>query len=120
MLEFIINYWYVIVAAMAITAVSVVLVIRFVKTPSAEQLKQIRKWLLYAVTEAEKMFGSKSGQLKLRYVYDQFVSKFPWLAKIVSFDLFSKLVDEALEEMRNMLDTNDTIAEYVVGKEYTP
>lgn len=114
-MEFIMEYWYIILAALAAIAVGVVLAVRFFKQPSSEQLTKVREWLLFAVTEAEAMFGSNSGQIKLRYVYDLFVGKFPWLAKLVSFEFFSKLVDDALDEMREMLDTNDAIAEYVNG-----
>jgi hypothetical protein len=114
-MEFIMDYWYIILATMAIVTVGVVFVVRFAKLPSDKQLEQVREWLLFAVIEAEKMFGSHSGKLKLRYVYDLFVGKFPWLAKIISFELFSDLVDDALEEMRELLNKNDTVAEYVAG-----
>lgn len=119
-MEFIMEYWYIILAALAVIAVGVVLAVRFFKQPSSEQLAKVREWLLFAVTEAEAMFGSNSGQIKLRYVYDLFVSKFPWLAKLVSFEFFSKLVDDALDEMRELLDTNDAIAEFVNGEPSKP
>lgn len=112
-MEFIINYWYIILAALAVITAGVVFAVRFAKQPSDEQLAKVRKWLLFAVCEAEKLFGSNTGQIKLRYVYDLFVSKFPWMAKIVSFEFFSRLVDDALEEMRELLDQNDAVAEYV-------
>lgn len=50
-----------------------------------------------------------------RQVYDLFVQRFPWLAKAVSFELFSSLVDEALEEMREMLDNNQAVKAFVEG-----
>ena len=112
-MEFLINYWYIILAAVAVVSVTVMFVVRFTKTPSDKQLSQVREWLLFAVTEAEKMFGSHSGKIKLRYVYDLFISKFPWLAKLVSFELFSKLVDDALVEMHELLEKNVAVAEYV-------
>lgn len=52
---------------------------------------------------------------KLRQVYDLFVTRFPWLAKMISFDMFSGLVDEALEEMRSMLDSNQAVKAFVEG-----
>lgn len=114
-MEFIIDYWYIILAAMVAITVCVVFAVRFAKKPSDEQLSKVREWLLIAVIEAEKMFGSNSGKVKLRYVYDLFVGKFPWVAKVISFELFSDLVDDALEEMRELLDKNDAVAEYVAG-----
>lgn len=78
-------------------------------------LNKIKQWLLWAVTEAEKEFGSGTGQLKLAKVYDMFVTRFPKLQVIVPFSLFSKLVDEALEIMKNMLK-NDKIKAVVEQK----
>lgn len=112
-MELIIDYWYIILAAMMAVAVCIVYAVRFRQKSSAEQLDKVREWLLFAVCEAEKLFGSNTGQIKLRYVYDLFVSKFPWMAEIVSFEFFSRLVDDALEEMREMLDRNEAVAEYV-------
>ena len=79
------------------------------------QLHKVREWLLYAVTMAEKELGSGTGKLKLRYVYDLFLTKFPWLARFVTFEMFSELVDKALEEMRPMLEQNEKVSELVNG-----
>ena len=115
-MEFIVENWPVIVAAVAVVAVAAVAVIRFVGLPTAEQLTKVREWLLWAVTEAEKSLGGGTGQLKLRQVYDLFVARFPWLARLVSFSLFSAMVDDALDELREMLDTNEAVKEFVEGQ----
>lgn len=83
-MEFIINNWYIIVAGIAVLAVAGVAVYRYFGLPSDTQLAKVREWLLWAVTEAEKELGGGTGKLKLRQVYDLFVTRFPWLAKIVS------------------------------------
>ena len=77
--------------------------------PREDQIKAIKEWLLFAVTEAEKVLGSGTGKLKLRYVYDAFITKFPWAAKVVPFVRFSTWVDEVLIDMRKMLETNTAI-----------
>ena len=64
---------------------------------------------------AEKELGSGTGKLKLRQVYDMFTARFPWLAKIITFDKFSEMVDEALVTMNELLDSNEAIHEYVDG-----
>lgn len=115
-MEFILENWPVIVAVIAVVAVAAVAVVRFVGLPTAEQLAKVREWLLWAVTEAEKDLGGGTGKLKLRQVYDLFVTRFPWLAKLVSFELFSDMVDEALEQMREMLDTNEAVKAFVEGE----
>lgn len=75
--------------------------------------ERAKEWLLGAVTEAEKQLGSKTGKLKLRFVYDMFIAKFPIFSKIISFQGFSDLVDEVLVEMRKAINTNQAIFDYV-------
>ena len=87
--------------------------VMFAKLPKEEQIKNVKAWLLYAVTEAEKELGSKTGALKLRLVYDRAVEKFTWLSTAVTFETFSGWVDEALEEMKKMLRDNTAVANYV-------
>ena len=43
------------------------------------------------------------------------MTRFPWLAKVVPFELFSDMVDDALEEMREMLKTNQAVKQLVNG-----
>ena len=108
--------WYVIVSAVACIAVIVAGVIKFVKEPRETQIKNLKEWLKYAVTEAEKALGSGTGQLKLRYVYDMATSKFAFL-KFITFDKFSEWVDEALEWLENQLESNTAIQKHVDGEE---
>ena len=107
--------WFIIVAAVAGAGVAGYAIYAFVKRPSTEQLKKVKEWLLYAVTKAEQELGSGTGKIKLRYVYDMFVARFSWLAKIISFESFSLLVDEALEEMKKILETNTAVQTLVSG-----
>ena len=114
-MDFIIENWYIILAFLAVIVVAIVVAVRFFGQPTSAQLAKVREWLLWAVTEAEKDLGGGTGKLKLRQVYDLFVTRFPWLAKIVSFELFSGMVDDALEEMREMLAQNKAVKELVEG-----
>ena len=109
-MEWLINNWYVIAAIVAGLAVIVAGIIAFLKLPLATQKEHIKQWLLWAVSAAEKNLGSGTGQLKLREVYDIFITKFPFVSKLISFEIFSHLVDEALEEMRDMLNKNNNIS----------
>lgn len=114
-MNFIINNWYIILAVLAVLAAAGIAVYRYFKLPSETQLAKVREWLLWAVTEAEKELGGGTGKLKLRQVYDLFVTRFSWLARIVPFELFSSLVDDALEEMREMLKNNKAVQAHVIG-----
>lgn len=114
-MKFITENWYIIIAAIALLAVAIYFIVKFFKLPRESQLAKIKEWLLFAVTEAEKEFGNGTGQLKLRYVYDMFVAKFPYLVKFVSFELFSSLVDKALAEFKRLFNTNSAVKEYVMN-----
>ena len=88
----------------------------FLHKPTDLQISQIKEWLLFAVAQAEKELGSGTGQLKLRYVYDMFIARFPHLVKFIGFEAFSGLVDEALDIFREMLQQNKDVNKYL-GKE---
>ena len=85
----------------------------FYKQEKSKQLEMIRQWLLLAVIEAEKQLGSGTGAVKLRYVYDMFIKRFKFISKIITFEQFSSLVDEALEVMRLMIQQNQNVAAYI-------
>lgn len=115
-MEFLISYWWVILITIAACAVSGYFIYTFIKMPTNSQINKVREWLLYAVTEAEKELGGGTGQIKLRYVYDMFIAKFPFLVKAISFESFDLLVDEVLETFREMLESNQALKSYVSGE----
>lgn len=117
MVEFLTGYWWVIVVAIAAAVVVGFFIYRFAKKPTQEQLKKVKEWLLFAVTQAEKELGSGTGKIKLRYVYDMFLSKFSFLASVISFETFSALVDSALDEFREILVENPSVQNYVCLEE---
>lgn len=105
-MEWLMNNWYnilfVIVAAVAV-----------IYGVSAGKAKE---WLKWAVCYAEEELGTGTGQLKLRMVYDMFVDRFPALASILPFKIFSKWVDLALEWMREQLEKNENIRMMIEGE----
>lgn len=103
-LNSVLDNWYIIVAIVVFA------------TECVFEKNRIRAWLLNAVVYAEKELGNGTGVLKLRYVYDLFITKFPIISKIISFAMFSKLVDSALEEMRIQLAKNSNIKNYIEGE----
>lgn len=75
-----------------------------------------KEWLKWAVVYAEEQLGSGTGQVKLRLVYDMFVERFPVIASILPFNIFSKWVDLALEWMREELEKNENIRALIEGE----
>lgn len=116
MIDFICSNWWIWLIAIAAIGVVSYFIYIFFKMPTNEQLKKVKEWLLWAVAEAEKELGSGTGQLKLRYVYDMFIVKFPSLAKIISFKTFSHMVDEVLDEFKKLLNKNDKMKKYIEGE----
>lgn len=112
-MDMIAEYWFVILALVIAVIGIIMMVLQFAELPTKKQLAKVKEWLLFAVIEAEAELGSGTGQLKLRTVYDMFLERFAWLAKVISFDTFSELVDEALEEMREMLKNNEDVRNIV-------
>lgn len=115
-MDILIENWYIILAIAVVAFCVGVAFYRFCKLPTAAQLEKVKEWLLYAVTEAEKELGGGTGKLKLRSVYDLFLQRFPWLVRVVSFEMFSGLVDDALVEMRKMLESNTVVKNLVENK----
>lgn len=112
-MEFLMNYWYIIIGVVAVLIIAGISIYKFAGLPTKEQVAKVKEWLLYAVTTAESELGGGTGKLKLRSVYDMFIAKFPVMAKVVSFETFSLWVDEALDEMRKMLETNVVVKQLV-------
>lgn len=112
-----VDYWPVLVAFVCGVVVCLLLAVKFSKEPTEAKIGMIKEWLLYAVTMAEKELGGGTGQIKLRYVWDMFIKTFPALAPLIPFEIFKALVDEALEEMRHLLETNMDVLYYVESKD---
>lgn len=85
----------------------------FFKLSKEKQIEMLQQWLILAVVQAEKELGGGTGQVKLRFVYDMFMQKFKFLSKVITFQQFSDLVDEALKAMKLMIQNNKNVADYI-------
>lgn len=115
-MDWMVENWYMVIALICLGAMAGIAVYNFAMIPTNEQLNKVREWLILAVVEAERAMGGGTGAIKLRMVYGLFLDKFPWLVKVISFDQFSKMVDEALDVMREMLQNNKAVKEFVSGE----
>lgn len=78
--------------------------------------EKVKKWLRWAVLEAEKELQHGTGKAKIEKVYNLFVVTFPKLALIISRKRFEKLVDVALIWLDELLANNAKIAAEVYGE----
>lgn len=114
-INFFIDNWLYIIIIIAVIVVGSVAIKRFYSLNIQEQKNKIKEWLLYAVITAESELGSGTGRLKLATVYDMFIQAFPIIKNFVSIEVFSKWVDEVLNDMRHLLETNKNINDIVIG-----
>ena len=112
-MKWIVDNWSLLVVILAALVVAYHYLKKFAGLPSEAQQRKIREVLLFWVIEAEKTFKGGTGAIKLRWVYDKFLERFPQFAGVVPFELFAKWVDDALVEMRHLLETNLNVFYYV-------
>lgn len=99
MIGFLNQYWVeIVLGAIVLGFIAYVLYLIYNK-----RMDKVEEWLLYAVLEAERFFGSGTGKIKLRYVYDKFVHRYPVLKMFISFERFSNMVDVALKEVEEFI-----------------
>lgn len=115
-MNYLIENWYLFIGILALVAVLIYACIKFAKLPNGKQMTKIKEWLLYIVVKAEQELGEKTGKIKLAYTYDLFIARFKWMSVFITFDMFSILVDEALEEMKKMLESNKAVRVLVEGE----
>lgn len=96
--------------------IAIAIVLVGVTILSIQHPKKAKQWLLWAVIEAEKELGHNTGKLKLRKVYERFISCFPKLAFFVTFNKFEKWADEAVDEMKQLLKENKEVRSIVEGE----
>lgn len=105
----------VVILLLGLLAILIAAVVDFVRHPKAEKMAVVREWLLWAVARAETALGSGTGEKKLAMVYSWFEVRFPMLAKVITFEDFSNMVDEALEQLEGFL-MDENILGMMVGK----
>ena len=117
MMTWLIENWMVVFGLAVAVIIAVLVVYRFFGLPTEKQVEKIKEWLIWACIEAERALQSGTGQLKLRQVYDMFcaVPAFSWVAKVISFDVFSEWVSDALINVKEMLLNNEALSTYVYG-----
>lgn len=112
-LKMIIENWLIFVIAFILVLLAVYAVLRFLKLTPQQQLGKVKTALLYMVTEAEKELKSKTGRVKRSMVWDWPVERFPIISLFITEEKYDELLDQALDEFRKMLESNDSLYDYV-------
>lgn len=112
-LQKLIENWVIFVIALVLVLFTVYVVLRFLKLTPQQQLAKVKTALLYMVTEAEKELKSKTGRVKRSMVWEWLVERFPIISLFITEEKYDELLDQALEEFRKMLESNDSLYDYV-------
>ena len=115
-LDFILNYWHLIITALAMIVIAIVFIIDFIKKSPKERMDSIKQWAIYACALAESHLGSGTGQLKMRETYDMFLEKFPSLAEVITYEKYKAIAETALIEFKEMLKTNPNIQNIILNE----
>ena len=99
------NWELISVVALAVIAF-VVKAIQVFKKPSEERKKLIKLFLVDAVELAEAKIGPGNGHMKYDLVYAMFIKRYKWFGKFISKKVFSRLVDEVLNVLRQSPKSN--------------
>lgn len=113
-INYIMENWYLFFVAIMAIAVTLDVIIYFIKKMPTEKKKEaLEKWLLYMIAEAEEKLGSGTGKLKLSYVYNAFITKFPSLSEMITFEDFSNMVDKVLKEFNELVESNNDVQKFL-------
>lgn len=101
-----------IIAAIAVVAVVIVWLVRLAPAKRREVMSN----LLYALAvEAERLYGSKTGQAKKKQVIAWFYERYKWLAVVISQDKLSTMIDEVVASMNQWLSVNPVGRANLIG-----
>lgn len=116
-MQWLTDNWSAVFGIITLIVIAGLSVYRFFGMPTEKQKKKVKEWLVWACIDTEKSLQTGTGQLKLRKVYNMFcaVPAFTWVAKLISFDMFSEWVSDALIKAKEMLISNKSLAMYVYG-----
>lgn len=78
--------------------------------------QKVKEWLVWACAQAELALGSKTGMLKLREVYDMFMTQYPIASKFIPFSVFKKWTEDSLIIFKEWL-VNNAAAQELFGGE---
>ena len=100
--------WIIIIAALGAAMVAVV--ISMAKASPEKRVEMINKILFALAIEAERLYGSKTGQAKKAQVIAWFYERYSWLSKFVTEEQLGEWIDAVVETMTDWLASNPVAA----------
>ena len=82
-----------------VAIIVVALIVHFIKYRE----NTLKKAALYAVAKAEEAWGSNTGKVKFAEAYSYLKAKYPIVTFFISEDKLSRIIEEALKTLKEML-----------------
>ncbi len=114
-MEMLLNYLPEVVGAVIILIALIFVILWFVRA-TPEKRRELMDQILYALAiEAERLYGSKTGQAKKKQVVAWFYERYKWLALFVSRDKVEEYIDVAVDKLNEWMKSNPTGAANLLG-----
>lgn len=114
-MKFITENWFVIVAIAAMGGSIGYAIYTFCKMPPEKQLNKVREWLLYAVTTRKRNWEQEQEKSSCGMYMTCSWRGLTGLQRSSRSTCFSMMVDDALEQMKTMLEENEAAQKFVAG-----
>ena len=95
-----------IILGVAIIAAVIVAVIYLIKKTPEKRAEAINKILFALAIEAERLYGSKTGQAKKAQVIAWVYERYKWISYFISMERLSEWIDIVVEQMTDWLASN--------------
>ena len=100
--------------AVLVLAAIVIFLIFFIKS-TPEKRREIVNELLFALAvEAERLYGSKTGQIKKKQVIAWFYERYKWLARLIPQDVLSEWIDDVVSDFNVWMKSNPAGASNII------
>lgn len=114
-MEWIKSNWFNVVGLLIIVITSLNIAKKYMEKDKEAKIAAICEWLKYAVTVTESSLQGGTGKLKLQMAWSMATAQFPFITKVMDFQQFSEYVDDALDWMKNQIETNPNIKNVILG-----
>lgn len=105
-----------VILGVAAVAAAIAVVVTVIKASPEQRREMINKILFALALEAERLYGSKTGQAKKAQVIAWFYERYSWLSKFVTEEQLGEWIDTVVEHMTEWLASNPVAAENVLKK----
>lgn len=107
--------WVILGVAAVVAAIAVV--VKVIKASPEQRREMINKILFALAIEAERLYGSKTGQAKKAQVIAWFYERYGWLSRFVTEEQLGEWIDTVVEYMTEWLASNPAAAKNILGGE---